>query len=166
MYSQYQPIYDKINQLKVFKSVSLIKGLNIDYEKLRDTILCVDDQMQEMNQDKEMQKVFTRLSHHQNVTIISLTQNVYPPGKYSKTIRLNLHYYILMKSFALEGQIQTLGTQLFRRKKNFLLEAYLKSTLNPFSYLVVILHPRWEEPYRVISNIFPKEHLSVFIHEK
>lgn len=71
-----------------------------------------------------------------------------------------------MKSFTLESQVQTLGMQLFRNRKHYLLEAYQKATKNPFTSLVVILHPQWTDPHRVISNIFPGEHLSVFIYQK
>lgn len=64
LYSVYQSIYEKFTKLSHFKSVKLIKGLDLDFEDIRDCILCVDDQQQELMQDKNMQNVFTKLSHH------------------------------------------------------------------------------------------------------
>ena len=37
-------------------------------------------------------------SHHRNITVLNLTQDLFPPGKFSKTINLNAHYIVAFKN--------------------------------------------------------------------
>lgn len=121
--------------------------------------------MSDMMSSIKLKDVFIKGSHHNNVTVLSLVQNLYPKGKFSRDIRLNLHYVILMKSFALESQINRLGMDTFKRYPTFFFNAYKKATISKFSYLVLVLHPEYENLWRVTSQIFPSEYLSVFIPE-
>lgn len=68
-----------------------------------------------------------------------------------------------MKSFALQSQVIHLGLQLYASHKRFLPDTYKKATLKRFSYLVVILHPMWEDQVRVVTEIIPPENLIVFL---
>lgn len=126
----------------------------------------VDDQQRQLMQSKKAHDVFAKLSHHNSVTIITLTQNLFPAGKFSKDFRLNLHYYIIMRSFTFASQVKHLGLQLYPHDKNFLSDAYKKACKAKFSYLVVSLHPVAEDLLRVVSKIFPPEDLIVFVPKK
>ena len=42
--------------------------------------------------------LFTKHSHHQNVTVIYLCQDMFPPGKYAKSISRNAHYIVAFKN--------------------------------------------------------------------
>lgn len=166
LYSQYQPLYEEFKSLN-FESISLIQGLNLDFESIQDCIVVIDDMMTDIMKSSKVQEVFTKISHHREVSIISLTQNLFPSGRYSKDIRLNLHYYIVLKSFTLQSQVKHLGLQVFPENKNFLTDAYKKATVKHFSYLVVILHPQWKDDItRVVTNIFPSEDLVVYVPKK
>ena len=41
--------------------------------------------------------MFTKISHHQNVSVVYLTQNVFDKNKYARTISLNAHNLVLFK---------------------------------------------------------------------
>ena len=56
---------------------------------LRPGILVLDDLMRDCGEDQHVLDLFTRGSHHSDVTCIYLTQNLFPPGKYARTISLN-----------------------------------------------------------------------------
>lgn len=134
-------------------------------DDIQNACLIIDDHMHELVCSNKIQQVFTRLSHHNSITTIILTQNLFVQGKFARDIRLNVHYYFLLKSFTLRGQLRSLNQQLFPTDKKFLPDAYTKATKNKFSHLVVILHPNYEDMLRVCGNIFSSEHLQVFVPE-
>ena len=69
--------------------------------------------MAEGGEDKELLDLFTKHSHHQKLTVLYLCQDMFPPGKYAKTISRNAHYII-----ALKNPIDQLGI------RNLLLQAF------------------------------------------
>lgn len=153
----------QIEQFQHFHTVQLVEGLNFDFAGVRNAIIVIDDQLEDLMKRENAQQLFTRYSHHQSVSLITLSQNLYPRGKISKDIRLNVHYFIIMKSFTLKGQVKTLGHQLFPDNARFLTDAYRKGTSVNFGYLVIVLHPSWEDELRVNSHIFSNEYLSVYM---
>ena len=55
-------------------------------------LLVLDDLMEEGRNDKRVLDLFTKHLHHQNMTVIYLCQDMFPPGKYTKSISQNAHY--------------------------------------------------------------------------
>ena len=53
-------------------------------------LLVLDDLIREGGQDKH--------SHHQNINVMYLCQDMFPPGKYAKSISRNAHYIIAFKN--------------------------------------------------------------------
>ena len=66
-------------------------------------LLVLDNQIEEGSEDKELLDLFTKHSHHQNITVLYLCQDTFPPGKYAKSISRNAHYIIAFKNP--EGQL-------------------------------------------------------------
>ena len=64
----------------------------------RGGLLVLDDLMAEGGEAKELLDLFTKHPHHQNITIIYLCQDMFPPGKYTKSISRNAHYIIAFKN--------------------------------------------------------------------
>ena len=65
---------------------------------LRPIILVLDDLMRDLEQNHYVLDLFTKGSHHIDVTCIYLRQNSFPPGKYARTISLNTHYVVAFKN--------------------------------------------------------------------
>ena len=61
-------------------------------------LLVLDDLMEEGGHDKRVLDLFTEFSHHKSITVIYLTQDLFPPGKFAKTISRNAHYVVAFKS--------------------------------------------------------------------
>ncbi len=61
-------------------------------------LFVLDDLMTEGSEDKDLLDFFTKLSHHQNITVMFLCQDMFPPGKYAKSISRNVHYIIAFKN--------------------------------------------------------------------
>ena len=63
----------------------------------RGGVLVLDDLTEEVEQDKRVLDLSTKDSHHRNITVLYLTQDLFPPGKFSKTINRNAHYIVAFK---------------------------------------------------------------------
>ena len=125
------------------------------------TLLIIDDLMNETNSDVE--KIFTRMSHHRNLSVIFLMQNLFPKNKYARTISLNAHYMVLFKNPRDAGQFGVLAKQMYPGGSQFAVESYKDATDAPYGYLVVDLKPETDENYRLRTNIFPGELTQVYI---
>ena len=57
----------------------------------------LDDLMVEGGEDKELLDLFTKHSHHQNITVLYLCQDMFLPGKFAKSISKNALYIVAFK---------------------------------------------------------------------
>jgi hypothetical protein len=158
-YSESQPAYSNV----VANDVKFIHGMDFALDECQRTLLIIDDQMTDTMKDKNVQELFIRGVHHRNVSVILLNQNLFPQGKFGRDIRLNCHYYVIMKSPTLNSQVTFLGGQIFPSNPKFLVDSYKKATQNPYSYLILILHPLCNDQLRVRANIFPDEIQTIFL---
>ena len=60
--------------------------------------MVIDDQMTETSNNKRILNLFTNGSHHRNLSLIFLVQNVYFQGKIKRTLSLNASYLVLFKN--------------------------------------------------------------------
>jgi hypothetical protein len=161
-YSADQPVYRDLEK----HGAKLVQGLDFQVEEFlphSPTLLVIDDQMDDVMTNEKMNDLFTKGVHHRNVSVILLQQNVFPQGKYGRTIRLNAQYLILMRSPMFLSQVMSLGRQLFPGKPQFLLDAYRKATAKPYSFLVVNLHPLCDDQLRVSEQLFSEEDHIVYL---
>jgi hypothetical protein len=113
--------------------------------------------MNDVVQNKNVQDLYIKKIHHKNLSVINIQQNLFPQGKYGRDMRINSHYIIVMKSPTFALQIATLGRQIFPEKPSFLSQAYKMATRNPYSYLMINLHPLCKEEFRLTEGILEKE---------
>ena len=59
-------------------------------------MIVVDDHMSDVNQP--VADILTKISHHRNISILYLTQNLFDKNKYVRTISLNSHYMVVLKN--------------------------------------------------------------------
>ena len=105
--------------------------------------------MEEGTQDKRALDLFTKDSHHRNITVLYLTQELFPPGKFSKTINCNAHYMVAFKNPRDQTGIRTISLQAFPDRWH--------QVLRPFGYLVLDVHPASDDRYRLWSHLTPRE---------
>ena len=155
----YQDIFDKHPLIQFHEG---LPDLNIFDGKER-TLLIIDDLMSET--DDRVTKIFTKISHHRNASVLNLTQNLFYKGKHTRTISLNAHYLVLFKNVRDSTQIANLSRQMFPGKSNFMLEAFKDATMVPFGYLLVDLRPDTDERCRLRTGIFPGETHYVYVRK-
>ena len=119
--------------------------------------MVLDDLMEEGGQDKRVLDLFTKDSHHRNITVFYLTQDFFPPGKYSKTINRNAHYIIAFKNPRDKTGIRILLMQMYPEKWRSVLRLYNRITAKPFGYLFVDVHPASDDRFRLWSHLTRSE---------
>ncbi len=159
-YGSFQPLFNDLE--RDIPSFTLHQGLpnrsEIDeFADGQQGLIVLDDLMHIVVENPEMELLFTRGCHHQNISVIFVVQNLYSRGKSARTIALNTGYLVLFKNVRDVTQIATLGRQIFPRKSGILVEAYRDATKRPFGYLIVDSVPYAEDEYRLRTNVFVGE---------
>jgi hypothetical protein len=124
----------------------------------RGGILVLDDLMAESGGEKSVLDIFTKHSHHQNITVIYLCQDLFPPGKFAKTINRNVHYIVAFKNPRDQLGFKILLTQSFPSKYKEILQTF-ESVANerPHAYIALDFHPSSRDDQRILSHLLKEE---------
>ena len=159
-YGIFQESYSEI--AKQFPQIEFIEGIPSDvcemFDPKMNNLIIIDDLMAEAAGDKRIASLFTKGSHHRNLSIIFILQNLFYQGKESRTISLNSHYITLFKNPRDMSQITHLSRQMFPGNAKFMQESYRDATNKTYGYLFVDLKTSTPENMRLRTNIFPHEH--------
>lgn len=121
-------------------------------------LLVLDDLMTEGSDDKELlDYLFTKHSHHQNITVMYLCQDMFPRGKYAKSISRNAHYIVAFKNPRDQLAMKNLLLQAFPNYWSDIMTVYQKMSERPFGYMVLDLHPGSDDKKRVFSHLLTHE---------
>lgn len=114
----------------------------------------LDDSMFE-TQSKSVANLFTRGCHHQNISVIFITQNIFHQGKYARDISLNCSHLCIMNNPRDRSQFQYLARQLFPENPKELVRIYKEVTQDkPYSYLFIDLNQSTHNVFRFRTDIF------------
>ena len=119
-------------------------------------IVVLDDLIHESKNSHNVTSMFTRAAHHKPCFIIFIMQNLFPPGKESRTRSLNTHYYAILKNPRDKSQIEFLARQILPRQPKALVDIFEEATERPHSYLFLDLTQECPKEYRFRSNLFEK----------
>lgn len=148
-YDEWQPLYER---LQVDLAVEFVKGIPKDLSEIPPkSLIIIDDLMDEI--DKTVSSIFTKKSHHRELSVILITQNLFHQNKYSRDISLNAHYMFIFKNPRDKAQITYLARQLSPTNVKFVQEAYEDATSRPHGYLLVDLKQDTPEELRYRTNI-------------
>jgi len=165
-YGVYQDVFDKMErELGIMFHDGLPSEDTVEsFANGARNIIILDDLMHLAVNSTHVQSLFTKGSHHKNLTIIYLNQNMYSwycQGKAARTTNLNTHYMVLLWNPRDTSQVGTLAKQTGLGKS--LLEAYGDCTHKPYGYLVVDLSPHSHDQYALKTDIFPNEDTIVYV---
>ena len=99
-YDRWQPRFDRIQKkdgIRFHRGFPDPSHLTKWFGPTRGGVLVLDDLMEEGGQEKRVLDLFTKDFHHRNITVLYLTQDLFPPGKFAKTINRNAHYIVAFK---------------------------------------------------------------------
>lgn len=120
-------------------------------------VIVLDDLMDIIVRDLQMADLFTKQCHHLNISAIFISQNIFQPGKFSRTISLNTHLFVIFCNKRDESQITTFARQSFPLKWRKFMLIYQDMMQNPFDYILVDCTPSTPNEIKVRGNIFPGE---------
>lgn len=123
-------------------------------------LLILDDLM--LQCDEKVVNLFTRGSHHRNISVFLVTQNIFNQSKGQRDISLNAQYVILYKNPRDRGQVKFFSRQI-NDDHHFVIHAYNDATRNPHGYLLFDFKQTTPDIFRLRTCIFPDETHIVYV---
>ena len=161
-YSYWQPANTSL--LQSIPSIEFVRAIPADLEQdwyfdpSINNLFVIDDQLQEASNNNQIMNLFTKGSHHRNLSVIYLLQNVFHQGKIKLTVSLNCQYLVLFKNPRDKMQIMTLAKQISPRNTQQFLQTY--------GYIFVDLKPSTPDHCRLRKNVLPgKEKFKFSSHD-
>jgi hypothetical protein len=156
-YAEYQNVYGTVY------GVDFQQGLpDLDTLDPRDKHLIIfDDLMDET--DQRVVSLFTKKSHHRNISVMYIVQNLVHRGKHQRTISLNAHFMVLFKNPRDVSQIMALTHQLYHRRMQFFLEAFARATTRSHGYMVIDMKQNTPDILRLRTFLFPGEEQKAYV---
>jgi hypothetical protein len=166
VYGEWQPAYDQLRKIgsSIRAETEFVRNPTPEamaelYETFNPSVrnlLILDDQMTNSkigNCDGGLTKLFAQGSHHRNLTVIYIVQNLFNQSREMRNVSLNSHYLLLFRNARDKTQVRTLGQQMYPTDPQFLLRAFEDATKKPHGYLLVDLHPSSEDSLRIRTDI-------------
>lgn len=160
-YGVYQPMYTEMK--RVIPNIEFHKGLPSirmvkDFADGDFKLIVLDDLMEKVIDNLDAQQLFTKYCHHLHFTTIYVTQNIFAPGRCSRTIALNTLILVLFQNHRDRSQIWTVARQVAPRSSASFVNIFEQVTGKPYGYLIVDCTPQCENKFRWRTNIFLDEH--------
>jgi hypothetical protein len=163
VFGEWQHAYEELAQQ--VPHIQFVKNFSSElYESFDPSVrnlLVLDDQMENSAAHKrgenDVSKFFTQGSHHRNLTVVYIVQNLFNQDRSMRTVSLNTHYMVLFKNPRDATQVRTLGCQMYPENSRILTDAYRDATTKPYGYLLVNLRPNACDALRILSDVFEKE---------
>ena len=156
-YGSWQKSFETLKKAGVTFSAGVPTEEELDKRFPRGGVLVMDDLMTEGNNDKTVLDIFTKHSHHRNITVLYLCQDMFPPGKFAKSISRNAHYIVAFKNPRDQLGVRNVVLQAFPLKWQTVLDVFRRATSRPFGYLVLDLHPASSDDKRLVSHLLKDE---------
>ena len=150
-------------------AVPSLPGLNVRFhegvpEKIGDAqggggkpCLVILDDLLNTVYSEQVCDLFTKGSHHRNISVILITQNLFHQGKYCRDISLNAKYLVQLKTVRDKQQFMHLARQVYPEHSSSLYKAYLDATKRPHGYFILDLSQDTNDLLRFRTNVFPDE---------
>uniref|UniRef100_A0A158P4B1 AAA+ ATPase domain-containing protein n=1 Tax=Tetranychus urticae TaxID=32264 RepID=A0A158P4B1_TETUR len=162
LYGEYQKMFNSMNEVKFIEGLQegIVNELGNDEAQW----LVIDDLMLEAVNQTFVSNLFTKGSHHRNISVILITQNFFMKGRESRNISLNSQYVVCFKNPRDKSMITSIGRQMFPTKIKKFQGAYEDATQGPYSYLFIDLKPDTPEKIRLLTNVFNEKEKPMYAY--
>ena len=136
-YSKWHPAY--LELMATIPNIEFVRDIpsNLEHDSYFDIHKCnlmvIDNQMADAGEDKRIINLFTRGSHHRNLSVIYIVQNLFHQGKGIRSISLISHYLVLFKNPRDKLQVLTLAKQMYPKHTDFFINHYEQAVQNHHS---------------------------------
>ena len=155
-YSTWQKDFDELEG-----HVDFHQGIPSDLDKInlntkdKHLLLILDDMMHAISKNSKAEQMFTQDSHHSNVSVVFITQNIFYTSPIIRTINLNCTYLIVTKNTRTKAQTVHLADQMMLRDE--VVAAMEDMEREQYSYMLIDMSPHQTSGIKVKRNIFPGE---------
>ena len=142
------------------KNIEFREGLPQNNDWVNDPkpkLIIIDDLMRESSSGGAIVNLFTKGSHHNNLSVIFITQNIFHQGKGQRDISLNAQYLVIFRNLRDRAQIRHLARQVYSENPRFLEEANWDATSQLYGYLLLDLKQDTPDNCRFRTCIFPED---------
>ena len=131
MYKIRQPFMDQIN------NINFIEGLDFNaIDTNKPSMLVIDDLV--LSTNKAVAEMFILGSHHRQISIFFLTQNLFPNCNLFRLMSTNTHYFVIFQNQRNFRQVMTLARQIFvGRDIKRITEAYKRASNTLRGFIVL-----------------------------
>ena len=161
-FMEYQPLFDAmldenlVNEfIRGMPTSEDVRRLVEPYVGEGGSLIVMDDGMTVLNDDHA--SLFTMVSHHHDVSVLLLSQNLFHPSKSYRTISINANYHVLMKNPRDQSSVVNFAKQFMPYKSRFVMESYKDATSAQYSYIFFDLKQSTPDFLRVRSRLFLHE---------
>ena len=157
-YKRWQPIYTelrkKLNNIKFIQGIPpTLKNAKFFDERFP-TLFIFDDLMRDATRNSDICELYTEGSHHRNLSVICLLQNIYHHGRENRTMSLNTQYLVLFQNPRDQLQVMTLSRQMFPHRSYQFMDQFNRATTKPYGYLVIDLKQNTPDYQRIRTDVF------------
>ena len=157
MYGVAQPFMETWNVGQNPK-INFVQGL--DFSQVNpNSVLVIDDLL--LDNNKEVAKTFILGSHHKQISVFFLTQNLFPRDDLFRLMSLNCHYFVLFQNQRNYRQVLTLARQAFTNIDR-VVNAYKRASLDPRGFILLTFNPLIPRELSVITDYWV-DRMSVYL---
>ena len=144
------------------KNVPFVKGVT-DFENPENvpTLIVLDDVM-DSAYSRKVSEVFTKGSHHRNISLVLITQNFFRQDSSSRVISVKGKYIVVFQNPRDKIHIVHLAGQVYFENVSSFHKTYMVACRDPHSYLFLDLTQSIRDLLRFRSKIFPGKTCEVF----
>lgn len=142
------------DNLKKINIIEIHTEIPYTFETIEDNSLIILDDMMLEAYNKAVCGLFVKKSHHHNISVILISQNVFHQSKLSRDISLNSKYLVLFKNPRDKSQMLPLARQIYPENPMELYRVYKEVTSIPHGYLLFDLTQSANDIIRFRTDIF------------
>ena len=151
MYNIEQDFMCRWNETEEQK-ITFIHGLGVEQMNTSEpSLLVIDDLL--LSTNKEVVEMFILGSHHKQISLFYLTQNLFPNCNMNRTMSNNAHYYVLFHNQRNFRQIHTLAHQIYvGRDVQRITNAYKRASKQERGFVVLSFAQGLPEEITVVTD--------------
>lgn len=156
-----------LNHIKNLKFLDFIPN-NFNNEQNKPMLIVLDDILTELDSNAEQSicELFTKGSHHRNISVILITQNIFNKGKYTRTCSLNATYIVFFKNPRDLTQFNYLARQIYPENFKALQNLYKRITQKGHTYIFIDLSQGTNDLLRFQTDLFNKKYSTCYCDKK
>ena len=154
-YGEYQDWFSQTTDVSFIHDLEVSEIATLDSSE--PNLIIIDDLMDTAANSDAVSNLFTRGSHHNNISVILIVQNFFTRGKVMRNLSLNSHYIVLFKNSRDKMMIMNIARQMYPSNVKRFLTISNDATEKPFSYLFIDLKPDTPENLRLLTNVLGEE---------